>query len=108
MRTVAGILFFETIPIIMKILWESLSDRLLLDHVETECGNREVFQRHSFYFHLGCFDHKGKFFIFICILTLFFCFYGYFYSNLRIFFSIRFYLSRGRIFYFQRFRFQLK
>ena len=51
MRTVAGILFFETIPIIMKILWESLSDRLLLDHVETECGNREVFQRHSFYFH---------------------------------------------------------
>ncbi len=51
MRAVAGILFFETIPIIMKILWESLSDRLLLDHVETECGNREVFQRHSFYFH---------------------------------------------------------
>lgn len=67
----------------MKIRWESLSDQLLFDHVETECGNRKVFKRLSFYFHLGGFDYKGEFFIFICILTLFFRFYSYFYSNLR-------------------------
>ena len=34
---------------------------VLFDHVETECGNRKVFKRLSFYFHLGALITKVSF-----------------------------------------------